>query len=121
FLLLMYDAMVVFLKRDLLGDSWKRLLPPLLACGIFTGLGIASKWTAAYGALGLAGLFFGKLLFTWWESKREGQPLQPVLAKFLKLCGWCCLFFIAIPFTIYFAAFLPITTLPHNASRVLQS
>ena len=121
FLLLMYDAMVVFLKRDLLKDSWKRLLPPLLACGIFTGLGIASKWTAAYGALGLAGLFFGKLLFTWWESKREGQPFQPVRTKFLKLCGWCCLFFIAIPFAIYFAAFLPITTLPHNAGRVLQS
>ena len=50
----MYDAMLVFLRRDLLRDSWKKLLPPLLACGVFTGLGIASKWTAAYGALGLA-------------------------------------------------------------------
>ena len=38
FLLLMYGAMAAFLRRDLLRDSWKQLLPPLLLCGVFTGL-----------------------------------------------------------------------------------
>ena len=118
FLLLMYDTMVAFVKRDPLTDSWKRLLPPLLACGVFTGLGVASKWTAAYGALGLAVLFFGKLLCAGREARRRGEELRPILVRFGKLCGWCCLFFLALPFGIYFAAFLPITTLPHNVGDV---
>lgn len=118
FLLLMYDAMLVFLRRDLLRDSWKKLLPPLLACGVFTGLGIASKWTAAYGALGLAALFFGKLLFTYWDARRRGEETVPLLMKCGKLCAWCCLFFLALPFGIYFGAFLPITTLSHNAGNL---
>ena len=118
FLLLMYDAMVVFLKGDVGRDSWKRLLPPLLACGVFTGLGIAAKWTAAYGALGLAGLFFGKLAFMLWEARRRGEDVRPLARKCLQLCAWCCLFFIVIPFAIYFAAFLPITTLSHNGGKL---
>lgn len=118
FLLLMYDAMLVFLRRDLLRDSWKKLLPPLLACGVFTGLGIAAKWTAAYGALGLAALFFGKLLFTYWDARRRGEETVPLLMKCGKLCAWCCLFFLALPFGIYFGAFLPITTLSHNAGNL---
>lgn len=118
FLLLMCDAMLVFLRRDLLRDSWKKLLPPLLACGVFTGLGIAAKWTAAYGALGLAALFFGKLLFTYWDARRRGEETVPLLMKCGKLCAWCCLFFLALPFGIYFGAFLPITTLSHNAGNL---
>ena len=35
-----------------------------------------------------------------------------------KLCAWCCLFFLALPFGIYFGAFLPITTLSHNAGNL---
>lgn len=118
FLLLMYDAMLVFLRWDLLRDSWKKLLPPLLACGVFTGLGIAAKWTAAYGALGLAALFFGKLLFTYWDARRRREETVPLLMKCGKLCAWCCLFFLALPFGIYFGAFLPITTLSHNAGNL---
>ena len=118
FLLLMCDAMLVFLRRDLLRDSWKKLLPPLLACGVFTGLGIAAKWTAAYGALGLAALFFGKLLFTYWNARRRGEETVPLLMKCGKLCAWCCLFFLALPFGIYFGAFLPITTLSHNTGNL---
>ena len=118
FLLLMYDAMAAFLKQDLLAAGWKKLLPPLLLCGVFTGLGVAAKWTAAYGALGLAALFFGKLFLTGLAARRRGDPLAPVLQKSAKLCGFCCLFFLAIPFSIYFGAFLPITTLPHNAGDV---
>ena len=118
FLLLMYDTMLTFLKQDLRKDGWNKLLPPLLLCGIFTGLGIASKWTAVYGALGLAGLYFGKLVFTWLDARRAGDPSKPLLSRLGKLCGWCCLFFIALPLGIYFCAFLPITTLPHNIGKV---
>ncbi len=119
FLLLMYDTMLAFLKRDLQKDSWSKLLPPLLLCGVFTGLGISAKWTAAYGALGLAVLYFGKLLFTWLDARRAGEPTGPLLIRMGKLCAWCCLFFLALPLGIYFCAFLPATTLPHNVGKLL--
>ncbi len=114
FLLLMYDAMVLFLRRDVLRDSWGKLLLPLLFSGLFTGLGIAAKWTAAYGALGLAALYFGKLFFTWKQSKARGTDPAFFRRRALLLCLWCCLFFLLIPFALYFAAFLPLCTLPHN-------
>ena len=118
FLLLMYDAMTVFLRRDVMGDGWKKLLPPLLVCGVFTGLGLAAKWNVAYGAVGLAVLYFGKLFLTGRDLKRAGQDLKAFWRKAGMLCAWCCLFFLAIPFGLYFLAFLPLTTLPHNVSRV---
>lgn len=121
FLLLMYGAMAAFLRRDPARDPWKKLLPPLLLCGVFTGLGFAAKWTAAYGALGLAALYFGRLYFSWREAGAAGLEARPILAKFGKLCGCCCVFFLFIPFAIYFAAYLPLTTLPHNVGDIWGS
>lgn len=118
FLLLMYDAMAVFLFRDLRREPVRKMLLPLGLCGVFTGLGVASKWTAAYGAAGLAVLFFGKLIFTCLKEHREGGELKPLLRKSGILCLWCCLFFLAVPFLIYFTAFLPLTTLPHNREHL---
>ena len=121
FLLLMFDAMAVFLRRDLLADSWKKLLPPLLVCGVFTGLGIAAKWNVAYGAAGLAVLYFGKLFLTGRDVKKAGGDFALFRKRALLLCAWCCLFFLALPFLVYFLAFLPLTTLPHNAGRVWET
>ena len=125
FILLMYDAMVIFLQTDLLTADWKKLLPPLLCSGIFMGLGIASKWTVAYGACGLAVLFFGKLVVTGRSlnlaalpAKKRDETQALFWKRTLTTCLWCCLFFLAIPFGIYFAAFLPVTTLPHNSYDV---
>ena len=118
FILLMYDAMVVFLQRDLIRDGFRKLLPPLMLSGIFMGLGAASKWTVAYGAIGLAVLFFGKLFVTY-RALKTADEQQAFLRKIADICLWCCLFFVAIPFVIYFVAFLPITTLPHNRYDVV--
>lgn len=125
FILLMYDAMLVFLQTDLLTAGWKKILPPLFFSGLFMGLGVASKWTVAYGACGLAVLFFGKLVFTYRKmdlkalpAKKRDEAQTAFWRRALAVCLWCCLFFIAIPFTIYFIAFLPVTTLPHNSYDV---
>ncbi len=118
FLLLMYDAMVAFWRMDILKEPVKKLLLPLGLSGLFMGLGVASKWTAAYGAVGLAVLYFAKLFAAYrYEVKGRRDP-APVLRRCGVLCAWCCLFFVAIPFGIYFCAFLPMTTLPHNADLV---
>ena len=59
-------------------------------------------------------LFFGKLIVSYREEKGHAAVQKALLNKSIKLCLWCCLLFIAIPFGIYFTAFLPLTTLPHN-------
>ncbi len=115
FLLLMYDAMLCFCQQDLRGAPMKKLLVPLLLCGIFTGLGIASKWTAAYAAIGLAVLFFWRL-FRAYRTCPAGEKAA-LNRRTLRLILWCCLFFLLIPFGIYYAAFLPVLLLPgHDAS-----
>lgn len=126
FILLMYDAMLVFLQTDLMTAGWKKLLPPLFFSGLFMGLGVASKWTVAYGAVGLAALFFGKLVVTYralqlssLPARKRDEAQAAFWQKALRTCLWCCLFFILIPFCIYFAAFLPLTLLKHNRYDVL--
>lgn len=120
FLLLMYDCMVRFMYKDLLGAKLRELLIPLGLSGIFMGLGVAAKWTAAYGAVGLAVLYFGKLIHTCLYEKKSGK-LKAAIRRCWVLCLWCCLLFIAVPFGIYFCAFLPMTTLPHNRDDLLWS
>ena len=121
FLLLMYDAMVSFLYKDITTASMKEMLIPLGLSGIFMGLGVASKWTAAYGAVGLAVLFFAKLISSYRYEAKGHRPTAAVWKRCWQLCLWCCLLFIAIPFGIYFCAFLPMTTLPHNAGKLMWS
>ena len=118
FLLLMYNAMARFMQKDIVRAKLRELLPPLCLGGIFMGLGIAAKWTAAYGAAGLAVLYFGKLAHTCLCEKKAGE-LSAALRRCVILCCWCCLLFIAVPFGIYFCAFLPMTTLPHNRDNVM--
>lgn len=123
FLLLMFDAMLIFIQMEVGKAPMKKILPVLLVCGIFTGMGIAAKWTAAYGAVGLAVLFFVKLISDGVKISRNdsSEETKKYLKKSLKICLWCVLFFIVVPFGIYFASFLPLTTLPGNSQNIWQS
>ena len=115
FLLLMYDAMLCFCQQDVRTAPMRKLLLPLFLCGAFTGLGIAAKWTAAYGAVGLAVLFFWRLWRAWRDCPAEER--SGLGRRTAGLLLWCCLFFLVIPFGIYYAAFLPVLLLPgHDAS-----
>ena len=121
FLMLMFDAMVCFMKKDLDTSRIKKLLVPLAFCGIFTGLGIAAKWNVAYGAFGLAALFFIKLGVSLYNQRANKKKLNLLITKCLELCLWCILFFCIVPFIIYFITFLPMTTLPHNVHDIWGS
>ncbi len=63
FILLMYDAILVSCKPTSWPTAGKRFCRRSFLSGLFMGLGVASKWTVAYGAVGLAVLFFGKTRF----------------------------------------------------------
>ena len=115
FILLMFDAMAAFVKQDPM-QPLQKLLPPLFWAGIFTGLAAASKWTGLYAALGLAVLYFGRLVLAWLRTAPGEREV--FLHRALVLCAWCCLFFVVLPFGIYFAAFLPVTLLPQNAGHI---
>ena len=117
FILLMFDAMLYFLQADITETKLKKLLIPLALSGIFMGLGVASKWTVAYGAVGLAMVFFIKLIISYNKSYIK----KATLSRILKICNFCVLFFIVIPFAIYFISFLPMTTLPHNKDNILAN
>lgn len=115
FILLMYDAMLIFLQKDITENKLKNLVIPLALSGLFMGLGIASKWTCAYGAVGLAVLFFTKLFI----SYRRSFVKKATLTRILHLCLVCLAFFVAVPFAIYFASYLPIILLNENCTNIM--
>ena len=99
FILLAYYFMYLYYDSGAEELPQKRALVILALCGIAFGLGIASKWIALYGGLGLAVLFTASLV----RRTKEGEKPQ-------RTCMWCLLFFIAVPFVIYFASYIPYYT-----------
>lgn len=92
FIMLMYLFMYLFVSHE--GEGNRRLWHLALS-GIFFGLGIASKWTAAYAGAGLAVIW----LFYWLVNRRQG------LGAFLKNAGFCVVFFVAVPALIYYVSY----------------
>ena len=107
-------------------DGLGKTLRPLALSGLFFGLGAASKWTCFYAGAGLAVLFFGSLIARGLERRRvlavargggggavlagtpqERQRVQAYWKNVLLTLLWCCLFFLLVPFLIYFGAYLP--------------
>ena len=93
FILLMYLFMWLYISRDG-GHStlW------LFFCGLFFGLGAASKWTCFYAGAGLALI---------WAVHWLGRGREEGLRAFLKNCAQCVLFFILIPALIYYLSYYP--------------
>jgi len=94
FCLIMFYFMVLFYlgHRFLLGRN-KLLL--LFGSGLSFGLGIATKWSVAYGGIGLAILFFLAVL----SSENTNWKF---LARYF-LYG--IVFFIILPFSVYFLSY----------------
>ncbi len=70
----------------------------LCLSGIAFGLAIASKWIGFYTGIGLCILFFMALY----------RRIRKKNVKELLICGFCILYFIAIPFIIYYISYIPI-------------
>lgn len=101
-IMLMYLFMIRYLQMD-----WKKLplwktLIPLGLCGVTMGVAIATKWIGAYAAVGLAVLYFWKLLR---EIALAGEMRRACLKRAALSCAFCLLFFIAIPLLIYYFSY----------------
>lgn len=97
FILLMYYFMYLFYEGA--NEITFRRMCIYLACsGLSFGLAIASKWIGFYGGVGLAILFF---LGLYRRVKAKGY-------RALWVCALCVIFFVTVPFLIYYCSYFPI-------------
>ena len=115
FILLMYYYMYRYITMNFFTDGLKKTLKPLFLSGLFFGIGAACKWTSIYAGAGLAVLLFGSLIARYIEyvrvraagSDEEKAKVEEYWALTLRTLLWCCLFFLVIPFVVYFASYAP--------------
>ncbi|MCL2376494.1 MAG: phospholipid carrier-dependent glycosyltransferase [Defluviitaleaceae bacterium] len=106
FIMAMYYFMYRYTQTNFLREPLWKTMMPLLFSGIFMGLAIASKWQGAYGAIGIAVIFFWTLLQRRKEAK-NAECLSDFWRKAGITCAACFGFFIAIPLAIYIASYIP--------------
>ncbi len=120
FIILMYYFMERYLSLSFYDTSLGKTLLPLGACGIAFGLGISSKWTGFYAGAGLAVLFFVSLYKRYQEYQYACQNpkgysngvahshiIESFIPNTLKTIGFCMIFFVIIPLTIYVLCYIP--------------
>ena len=100
FILLGAYCMVWYCQSVLVNGVNGSLLPMALG-GVAFGLGCASKWTGIYAGGGLAVLYLGVLYARWRQNKPGFQK------EFRTAALGGVLFYIVVPFLIYFASYLP--------------
>lgn len=120
FVILMFYFMYDYFVNKSYALGLKKSLKPLLLCGLFFGLGAASKWIAFYGAAGLALLFIAARYAEYRDysliSSLPGE--KPEWTKTFisrNMVGtflYCILFFIVIPGIIYILSYIPFMMVP---------
>ncbi len=125
FVMAMYYFMYLYISKSFYNEGFKKTVPSLLASGICFGLGAATKWQGIYAGLGLCILFFLTLYKRYKEYKEaekiikksgklnrdETEHMKNIVDSFKPcaiktvLCG--ALFFVVIPFVIYFLSYIP--------------
>ncbi|HHU49823.1 MAG TPA: phospholipid carrier-dependent glycosyltransferase [Clostridiales bacterium] len=125
FVILMYYYMADYYLQKSYQKGFYPSLKPLFLSGLFFGMGAAVKWSALYGAAGLATLFFMAKYNEYQDylrirSRRRIQGINASTAwveEFIPVYMWktmlcCVLFFIIIPGTIYVLSYIPYLMVP---------
>ena len=111
FILVSYYFMYRWLTTPA-GSKLRKSILPLFLCGLFWGIGCASKWTVVYAGVGLALLWLLGLIFKGreWRAFAEEEDV-PRFAPFVAgTIALSVLFFVVIPACIYVASYLPYLT-----------
>ncbi|MEE3487336.1 MAG: phospholipid carrier-dependent glycosyltransferase [Bulleidia sp.] len=126
-ILVMFCWMIRYFRTSFYDTPFKETRKLLLWSGFFMGIGIATKWTACYSAIGLAILLFTNLIVRYQEynkcvkvlaekdnssyTEEQLEECRHIIAtfrpSFWKTIAWCFLYFIGIPAVIYFLAYIP--------------
>lgn len=127
FIMLMYYFMYKYYTMSFYDTPVKKTLVPLALCGISMGLGVASKWTGIYAAVGLAIIFFFTLYRRYREymyakkdpnGETDGISHKHVIESFEAntrlTIFWCCIFFVFIPILIYGLSYIPYLRAPSS-------
>ena len=107
FILLMFYYMIRYVNTHFYDTKLSYRLSLLARSGIAMGLGIATKWTACYSAVGLAILFFVHLYKEYKIYKKNKTKLTTFSKETTYTILWCFLVFIFIPIIIYFVSYIP--------------
>ena len=101
------------------GTKLRKSVPSLFLCGLFWGIGCASKWIVVYAGAGLALLWLLGLIFKgreWAQLAEERAetgdptPLPRFGAHVVGTIALSVVFFVVIPVCIYVASYLPYAT-----------
>lgn len=114
FILVSYYFMYRYLTVPA-GQPLRKSVPSLLLCGLFWGIGCASKWIVIYAGVGLAVLWLLGLIFKGreWKRLRTQSPTAPLPRFGAHAAGITALsvvFFVLIPAAVYLASYLPYVT-----------
>ncbi len=98
------------------GSRLRRSILPLFLCGLFWGIGCASKWTVVYAGVGLAVLWLLGLIFKGREwALAVGESRRPRFAPYVwGTIGLSVAFFILIPLCIYTVSYFPYASAAGN-------
>ncbi len=117
FVMLMYYYMYKYIKMNFYNTGVRKTLKPLFLSGLFFGLGIAVKWQGAYAGAGLCVMFFMSLYkrFSEYRAAKDGRLVgdgEKIIKAFprslVKTLVFAFLFFVIVPFLVYFMSYLPI-------------
>ena len=120
FTMLIYYFMYRYYQTSFYDTDLKKTLRPLFFCGMFVGIGFASKWNVAYGFIGIAILFFMNMYKRYKEylhakkkvevehstDEMDQKVYQSFRGNFVKTIYACVLFFVIIPCIIYYLSFI---------------
>ncbi len=125
FVMLMYYFMTDYYLQKSYQKGFYKSLKPLFLSGLFFGLGAATKWSALYGAPGLAFIFFMAKYSEYKDykaarsqaSEKGAKNVPAWVDKFMPVYMWktmlyCVLFFVIIPAAIYFLSYIPYLMVP---------
>ncbi len=106
FVMLMFLFMYRYTQVSFYDTKFRRSIVPLFWSGLFFGLGFASKWPVAYGAIGLAVIFFAVMIQRFRERRAFGKA-KLFWKNFWKTCAAATAFFVIVPAAIYVISFIP--------------
>lgn len=126
-ILAMFYFMIRYCQGNMFETDFKKDMRLLCLSGLTMGLGMATKWTVCYSALGLALLLFGTFYVRYTEYRKTVSicrdtmrydalsDAQKIYARHIQTTFWktlaktvafCFLFFILVPLVIYWLSYL---------------